>query len=103
MTLLRVGGSLWLLVVLLLGFNPSSQAQSLPDADVLDGEPRPMGDLLQLLAGQNILDLLNFELLSERCLNDSQVLRREMENPIQKLTDGFWNLKSEFLIIGIFH
>ena len=100
MTLLRVGGSLWLLVVLLLGFNLSSQAQSWTDANVLDGEPRPMGDLLQLLAGQNILDLLNFELLSERCLNDSLVLRREMENPIQKLTDGFWNLKSEFLRLG---
>ena len=53
--------------------------------------------ILEFALDQNLLDLLNFELLSEKCLNHSLVLQQRLENPIQVLTDGFWNLKSKLL------
>ena len=51
--------------------------------------------ILEFAMDQNLLDLLNFELLSEKCLNHSLVLQQRLDNPIQVLTDGFWNLKSK--------
>ena len=53
--------------------------------------------ILEFALDKNLLDLLNFELLSEKCLNHSLVLQQRLENPIQVLTDGFWNLKSKLL------
>jgi hypothetical protein len=41
------------------------------------------------------LDLLDSELLSEKCLNHSKMFQQKGTNPIQVLTDGYWDLKSE--------
>ena len=58
-------------------------------------ETSAVKSILEFALDQNLLDLLNFELLSEKCLNHSLVLQQRLENPIQVLTDGFWNLKSK--------
>ena len=60
-------------------------------------ETSAVKSILEFALDQNLLDLLNFELLSEKCLNHSLVLQQRLENPIQVLTDGFWNLKSKLL------
>ena len=55
-------------------------------------------NFINFFSNQNLssaLDLLDSELLSEKCLNHSKLFQQKVTNPIQVLTDGYWDLKSE--------
>jgi hypothetical protein len=60
---------------------------------------------VSLLANQsvsNFLNLLDNDLLSEKCLNHSNMIQQKLANPIQALTDAYWDLKSEFFLFKLY-
>jgi hypothetical protein len=55
--------------------------------------------LLQLLSKTSFSEVLNPEFLSEKCRNHTEMIQQKSTNPVQSLTDGYWDLKSEILWI----
>jgi hypothetical protein len=82
-----------LIILILVHILQNGQAQDhvIPETNITGEDVNSILSFFSRINLATILDSLNMEKLSEKCLNHTQMFQQSLTSP----TDGYWQLKSK--------
>ena len=79
-----------LIILIFVHILQNGQAQD-PEANITGQDVNSISSFFSRINLATIMDSLNMEKLSEKCLNHTQMFQQSLTSP----TDGYWQLKSK--------